>query len=117
MLSSKVTCHALFFLLILNFGEFQAVTLALVFDLEKEGEQEGEHAERREYDHRDNVSSGRFTQGTYEQRNEAETDVLYPENEAICAAEHFLVDDLGNTGPKSRRNQREGKSEQKDEHH
>ena len=31
---------------------------------------------------------------TDEQGNEAETDVLHPEDEAICAAEHFLLDDL-----------------------
>ena len=105
----------------------------LVERLQIDGEEEGKHTEACEDEQRhgvvvrdelstgclscDNcrvVGVGRGEEVADELRNEAETDVLHPEDEAVSRAENLLVDNLRNAWPESCRNESERDAEQYD---
>ena len=100
---------------------FEAVTLLLVNHLEYEAEQQGGHAEAGEHYERgcvvvghggllrgdeagfevgDELRIGLVEHLADEQREEPQADVLYPEDEGVCASDDFRVNELGHAGPK-----------------
>lgn len=105
----------------------------LVECLQIDGEEESENAEACEDEQRhgvvvrdelgtcclscDNrrvVGVGRSEEVADELRNEAETDVLHPEDKAVGRTENLLVDDLRNAWPQSCRHESERDAEQYD---
>ena len=116
--------------LFLDIGKFEAVAFLLVNCLEVEGEEEGEYAKACKYDQwycvvvGDEVGAcflgcyygrivgiGACKQVSDNLWNEAETDILYPEYETVGRTQNLLIDNLGDTGPQSCRN--EGKADAK----
>lgn len=65
-------------------------------------------------DNRRVVGVGRGEEVADELRNEAETDVLHPEDEAVSRTENLLVDNLRNAWPQSCRHESERDAEQYD---
>lgn len=101
----------------LHVGLFKAVVVLAVEHFQPDAEEDGEHAECGEDEHRHEVAAGGVECLAYEQRHEAEADVLYPEYQAVGRAEDIVVDDLGNGRPQGGWHEREADAEHEYERH
>ena len=79
--------------------QFETIAFFLILYLQREAEQERQDTKRSKDNHWDYIAVGRNTERTNQHWNQAQTDILYPENQAICRAQNLLVNNLWHRWP------------------
>ena len=87
--------------------QFETIAFFLILYLQREAEQERQDTKRSKDNHWHYIAIGRNAKRTYQHRYQAQTDILYPENQAISRAQNLLINDLWNRWPHRRWHQRE----------
>ena len=87
--------------------QFETVAFLFVLYLQSKTEQECQDTKRSKDNHGHYIAVGRNAERTNQHGDQAQTDILYPENQAISRTQNLLIDNLWHTGPHGRWHQRE----------